>query len=698
MAHELPKTYDPGAIEPRWAEYWIHEKLFSVRTPEAGSPEAAKPVFSLLLPPPNVTGRLHMGHMLNQTEMDIIIRWRRMRGFLTLWLPGTDHAGIATQMMVERQLASEGTSRQKLGREAFVQRVWCWKKQYGSAITAQMKRLGASVDWEREYFTMDENLSRAVTEVFVRLYEQGLIYRGKYIVNWCPRCMTAISDLEVVHEDFAGKLYQIRYPLADDPKQFLVVATTRPETMLGDTAVAVNPNDKRYEKLVGKKLRLPLMDREIPIIADDFADPQFGSGAVKVTPAHDPNDFQIGLRHNLAQLNVMDEQARINENGGPYQGLDRYEAREKILHDLEQRGLLAGIKDHVYAIGKCDRCKTIVEPRLSKQWFVAVNKEPAKAGMSLAEAATRAVTEGHILTTPENYRTIYLQWMENIHDWCISRQLWWGHRIPAWHCAGCKETTVAREAPQACAHCGSTQLEQETDVLDTWFSSALLPFTTLGWPQATRDLEVFYPTTLLITGFDIIFFWMARMIMMGCHFMAPPHRPNLPGDERLSGPAILRESVPFREVYIHALVRDADRQKMSKTKGNVIDPVEITEKYGTDAVRFTLAAMASPGTDIAFNESRIDGYRDFANKIWNAARFVFMNLDRVGGSLTSGAPPEELNRLENRWIYSRFNRVAGEVNESLAAYRFDEAANTVYKFFWGEFCDWYLEIIKPRLS
>jgi valyl-tRNA synthetase len=675
MSHELPKTYDPGAIEVRWAEYWVAEKLFSVKTPEPGSPEAAKPIFTLLLPPPNVTGRLHMGHMLNQTEMDIITRWRRMRGFTALWLPGTDHAGIATQMMVERQLASEGKSRHGLGREAFLQRVWDWKKHYGGAIQAQMKRLGASVDWDREYFTMDENLSRAVTEVFVRLHEQGLIYRGKYIVNWCPRCMTAISDLEVVHEEFAGKLYQIRYPLADDPRQFVTIATTRPETMLGDTAVAVNPKDERYKSLVGKKLRLPLLDREIPIITDDFADPQFGSGAVKVTPAHDPNDFAIGLRHSLPQINVMDDQARINQNGGPYAGLDRYEAREKILRDLEERGLLAGIKDHTLAIGKCDRCKTIVEPRLSTQWFI--NIQP------LADRAIEAVEKGEITFTPENYAKTYFEWMRNIHDWCISRQLWWGHRIPAWHCQACQHITVARTAPAACEKCGSSKITQDNDVLDTWFSSGLLPFTVFGWPEKTRDLDVFYPTTLLITGFDILFFWVARMIMLGCHFMAGHPQGN----------------VPFRNVYIHALVRDADRQKMSKTKGNVIDPIEVTEKYGTDAVRFTLASMASPGTDIAFSESRTDGYRAFANKIWNAARFMFMNLDRVeGASLTSGAKPEQLGKLENRWIYSRFNRVAGQVNQSLADYRFDEAASSIYKFFWGEFCDWYLEIIKPALS
>ena len=684
MSHDLPKTYDPGAIEPRWAEYWIQEELFSVKTPQPGLEEPKKPVFSLLLPPPNVTGRLHMGHMLNQTEMDIIMRWRRMRGSLTLWLPGMDHAGIATQMMVERQLASEGISRQKLGREEFVRRVWSWKKQYGGAIQRQMKRLGASVDWAREYFTMDEDLSRAVIEVFVRLYEEGLIYRGKYIVNWCPRCMTAISDLEVVHEDYAGKLYQIRYPISGEPGQFLTIATTRPETMLGDTAVAVNPKDERYKHLHGKKLLLPLMDREISVITDDFADPQFGTGAVKVTPAHDPNDFQIGLRHNLEQISVMDDQGMMNENAGPYAGHDRFEAREMVLRDLHDRGLAAGTKDHTYAIGKCDRCKTIVEPRLSTQWFVAVNREPKNGGPSLAAVAKQVVEHGEIRITPENFKTIYLQWMENIYDWCISRQLWWGHRIPAWHCLDCKEIMVARSAPAKCSQCGNSRLEQDQDVLDTWFSSALLPFTTLGWPEKTRDQEVFYPTSLLITGFDILFFWVARMIMMGCHFMS-----NHP-----------QGKVPFREVYIHALVRDAERQKMSKTKGNVVDPIEITERYGTDAVRFTLASMASPGTDIAFSESRTEGHRAFANKIWNASRFVFMNLDRLGSdaSLTEGAPEQELDRLENRWILSRFYRVAGEVNQNLANYRFDEAANTIYRFFWGDFCDWYLEIIKPRLS
>ncbi len=698
MPHELPKTYDPNAIEPRWAEYWIREKLFEVKTPAPGD---SRPVFTILLPPPNVTGRLHMGHMLNQTEMDILTRWHRMRGELALWLPGTDHAGIATQMMVERQLATEGIKRQDLGREKFVERVWCWKKQYGGAIQGQMKRLGASVDWSREYFTMDENLNRAVREVFVRLWEQGLIYRGEYIVNWCPRCLTAISDLEVVHEEQQGKLYEIRYPLADGSGS-IHIATTRPETMLGDVAVAVNPNDDRYRNLIGKKLRLPLMNREIPIIADELANPEFGTGAVKVTPAHDPNDFIMGKRHNLPLLKIMDESARINANGGPYAGLDRYEARKRVLADLEAQGILIGAKDHVLSNGKCDRCKTVVEPSLSMQWFIKIQP--------LADRAIAAVTNGHVLFTPENYKAIYMNWMTNIYDWCISRQLWWGHQIPAWYCtnSGCarskadvnSQPIVSREEPFKCPDCGWAT-ERETDVLDTWFSSTLLPFTTLGWPEHTRDLDVFYPTSLLVTGFDILFMWVARMIMMGCHFMKD--MPMADGSPRPDS-----ESVPFREVYIHALVRDAERQKMSKTKGNVIDPIDITEKYGTDAVRFTLAAMASPGTDIAFNESRTEGYRNFANKIWNAARFLFMNIDRASEAgvwnesglkeLIASEAPTSSPDLIDRWIEARFQETAREVNKALEEYRFHEAANLVYQFFWGDLCDLYIEAVKLRLD
>jgi valyl-tRNA synthetase len=691
MPHELPKAYEPGAIETRWADYWISEKLFSVPTPPEGE---TRPVFTLLLPPPNVTGRLHMGHMLNQTQMDIVVRWHRMRGFITLWLPGTDHAGIATQMMVEKQLEKEGKKRRELGREKFVERVWEWKKLYGGAILDQMKRLGASVDWDREYFTMDENLSHAVREVFVRLYEQGLIYRGNYIVNWCPWHETAISDLEVKHEDVAGKLWEIRYPVIGSD-EFITVATTRPETMLGDTAIAVNAKDERYTHLHGKKVLVPLIKREIPIIADELAQPEFGTGAVKVTPAHDPNDFQAGLRHNLPQINVMDARAHMNENAGAYAGLDRYEARKRVLADLQEQGFLVGEKDYALSIGKCDRCGTVIEPRLSEQWFIKIKP--------LAERAKAAVESGEITIVPENYRQIYLNWMTNIYDWCISRQLWWGHRIPAWTCEGCKEVIVAREAPTTCTKCGGARLEQVPDVLDTWFSSGLLPFTTLGWPEKTRDLEVFYPNTLLITGFDILFFWLARMIMFGCHFMQGHEQDAV--IKKASGEADKKDdSVPFRHVYIHALVRDADRQKMSKTKGNVIDPLEIIERFGTDATRFTLAAMAAPGTDIAFSESRTDGYRAFANKIWNAARFMFMNVDRIEPGLrpsnasNSGVVGFAVASLEDRWILSRFNRVAADVNDALATYRFHEAANRIYDFFWGEFCDWYLELIKPSLN
>ena len=691
MPHELPKAYEPGAIETRWAEYWINEKLFHVETPAPGE---TRPVFTLLLPPPNVTGRLHMGHMLNQTQMDILVRWHRMRGFITLWLPGTDHAGIATQMMVERQLAKEGKKRRDMGREKFVERVWEWKREYGGAILDQMKRLGASVDWGREYFTMDENLSRAVREVFVRLYEQGLIYRGKYIVNWCPRCETAISDLEVKHEEVAGKLWEIRYPVIGTD-EFITVATTRPETMLGDTAVAVNAADERYTHLHGKKVLLPLMKREIPIILDEIAKPEFGTGAVKITPAHDPNDFEAGKRHGLEQIDVMDLHARMNENAGPYKGLDRYEAREAVLADLREQGFLVAEKDYTVPLGKCDRCGTAVEPRLSEQWFIKI--------APLAKKAIAAVESGEITIAPENYKQIYLNWMYNIHDWTISRQLWWGHRIPVWHCGDCAEVIVARETPTSCPKCGGAKLEQDTDVLDTWFSSGLLPFTTLGWPEKTRDQEVFYPTTLLITAYEILFFWVARMIMFGCHFMEG-HQQD-PAIKKASGWGDKKDdSVPFRNVYIHSLVRDADRQKMSKTKGNVLDPLDIIERFGTDATRFTLAAMAAPGTDIAFSESRTDGYRAFANKIWNAARFMFMNVDRIepglrpARSANAGIAGFESASLEDRWILSRFNRVAADVNDALATYRFHEAANRIYDFFWGEFCDWYLELIKPGLN
>jgi valyl-tRNA synthetase len=720
-SHELPKAYDPSIIEERWAEYWVKERLFDVPTPKSTQDGTRK--FTILLPPPNVTGRLHMGHMLNQTEMDILTRWHRMLGDLSLWIPGTDHAGIATQMMVERQLKEEGTTRQQMGREAFTRRVWCWRKLYGGAILDQMKRLGASVDWSREYFTMDDRLSIAVKEAFVRLYEQGLIYRGAYIVNWDPSIQTAVSDLEVEHEERTGKLYHIKYPLADGTGS-ITVATTRPETMLGDTAVAVNPTDERYTALIGKKVRVPLTginggpDREVPILADDWAKPEFGTGAVKVTPAHDPNDFAIGQRHNLTAPSILDETAHITLPGSPYDGLDRYAAREKIVADLESQGLLEAVKDHTLTIGLSQRTGVVIEPRLSLQWFLAVNKTPNTGGKSIAQNAIEAVESINgqkpaINFTPEMYKKIYLEWMTNIHDWCISRQLWWGHRIPAWHCKPCGGITVSRETPKTCGNCNSTDIVQETDVLDTWFSSGLLPFTTLGWPNAdadgkpqiTGDLANFYPTTLLVTGFDILFFWVARMIMLGCHFTLDVPMPD--GSKR-----DLANAVPFKEVYIHGLVRDANREKMSKTKGNVINPIDIIERFGTDAVRFTLASMASPGTDIAFSEARTEGYRAFANKIWNAARFLFMNIDRArdaGYKITVKTPTNELNQttepwalpehtpLETRWIFDRLHAVTTEVDRALTNYRFDEAANAIYQFFWGELCDWYLELVKLRL-
>jgi valyl-tRNA synthetase len=692
MEHELPKTYEPSLIEEKWAKYWLNERLFDVATPQAEL-HAAKP-FVQLLPPPNVTGRLHMGHMLNQTEMDILTRWHRMLGDTAVWVPGTDHAGIATQMMVERQLAAEGkTTRQQLGREAFTERVWAWKKEYGGAITDQMQRLGASVDWSREYFTMDEGLNRAVKESFVRLWEQGLIYRGAYIVNWDPQIQTAVSDLEVENEERLGSLYHVRYALADGTGS-IVIATTRPETMLGDVAVAVNASDERYAALIGKMLVLPLVGREIPIIADDWANPEFGTGAVKVTPAHDPNDFAIGQRHHLPSINVMDTSAKIALKGSPYDGMDRFEARKKIVADLDAAGLLVAVKDHTLTLPVSQRTGAVIEPRLSMQWFVKI--------APLAEKAIEAVDKGYIQFTPDNYRKTYDEWMKNIHDWCISRQLWWGHRIPAWHCAGCGEINVSRDTVLVCSQCKGTELVQETDVLDTWFSSGLLPFTVFGWPGEagsqglTPELAAFYPTQVLVTGFDILFFWVARMIMLGCHFMLDVPMPD--GSQRT-----LKDAVPFREVYIHALVRDADRQKMSKTKGNVVDPIEVVKKYGTDAVRFTLASQASPGTDIAFSEARTEGYRAFANKIWNAARFLQMQIERGLEAGYTASFGEESSAsaslpLETRWVFARLSAVCAEVARALAEYRFDEAANAVYQFFWGEFCDWYLELVKLRLD
>ncbi|MGE5489281.1 MAG: valine--tRNA ligase [bacterium] len=667
---QIEKVYEPQRFEPRWAQSWIESGIYRA---DAAAPG---PVFSLVIPPPNVTGSLHIGHMLEHAEIDVTIRWHRMRGDNTLWLPGTDHAGIATQMLVERRLATEGLNRHELGREEFVRRVWQWKEQYGNAIKKQMIRVGASCDWSRERFTLDPGLSRAVREAFVRLYEKGLIYRGEYMVNWCPRCQTALSDLEVPHDPVAGNLWHLRYPVNGIEGRFVTVATTRPETMLGDTAVAINPRDERYRDLHGRTVRLPLMDRDIPIILDEVADPEFGTGVVKVTPAHDPNDFEAGRRHNLPLIQVIDGTAHMTAAAGPYAGLDRFEARKRVVADLDRLGLLERIEAYEVSPGRCQRCKTPVEPLVSTQWFVRTKP--------LAEPAIRAVEDGSIRFTPENWTKTYYEWMYNIRDWCISRQLWWGHRIPAWHCADCREVTVTREDPTRCAHCGSARIEQDPDVLDTWFSSGLWPFSTLGWPEVTTDLRTYYPTSLLITGFDILFFWVARMIMMGIEFTG---------------------QVPFREVYIHGLVRDAERQKMSKTKGNVVDPLELTEKYGTDAVRMGLLSGAAPGTDIVLTDERMESARNFANKLWNAARFVFMNMERSGVEPwipdagrarvpEPGASGEAA--LEDRWIFSRLNAAAEQANRAIERYRYHEAAQILWQFVWHEFCDWYLEIKKLR--
>lgn len=661
---ELEKVYEPQRFEPRWAEWWVEQQLFV-----AGKNRQA-PVFSLVIPPPNVTGSLHMGHMLEHTEIDVTIRWYRMRGYDTLWLPGTDHAGIATQMVVERALAEEGLTRHQLGREKFEQRVWQWKEQYGGTIKRQMIRLGASCDWTRERFTLDPGLSRAVREVFVRLFEKGLIYRGEYMINWCPRCETALSDLEVVYDPTPSNLWYIRYPIRDGGG-YVVVATTRPETMLGDTAVAVNPEDSRYRHLIGKTVILPLMNREIPVVADPIVDPEFGTGVVKITPAHDPNDFEAGKRHKLPSVKVIDEHARMTGEAGPYAGLDRFEARRRVIADLEQQGLLEKIEPYELPLSKCQRCKTPLEPMVSTQWFVRTKP--------LAEPAIQVVKDGRIRFIPENWTKTYFDWMYNIRDWCISRQLWWGHRIPAWHCTDCGGITVDRVDPTECHHCRSPRIEQDPDVLDTWFSSALWPFSTLGWPDQTDDLQRYYPTSLLITGFDILFFWVARMIMMGLECV---------GD------------VPFREVYIHGLVRDAEKQKMSKTKGNVIDPLDVTEKYGTDAVRMALLQGAAPGTDIVLTEERMAASRAFANKIWNAARFLFLRAQDSGFEprLPEGGPDLDGAPLEDRWMFSRLNRVIEQANRAIAQYRYHELAQTLWQFFWHEFCDWYVELKKLRFT
>ena len=658
---ELDKTYEPQRFEPHWAQQWVESGVFHA------DPKAPGPRFSLVVPPPNVTGSMHLGHMLEHSLIDTAVRWHRMSGDNTLFLPGVDHAGIATQMLVERSLAAEGLTRQQLGREEFVRRVWEWKERYGSRITSQMKRIGESCDWSRERFTLSPELSRAVLEAFVRLYERGLIYRGTYMVNWCPGCHTALSDLEVKHEDTQGSLWHIRYPLKDGSRH-LVVATTRPETMLGDTAVAVNPTDPRYSDLAGTTAILPLMNREIPIIFDEVADPQFGTGVVKVTPAHDPNDLEAGKRNKLPQIKVIGEDAKMTAEAGPYAGLDRFAARKRVVADLENLGLLEKIEPYTLAISKCDRCGTVLEPLVSTQWWVKTK--------GLAAKVLDAVNSGRIVFVPDNWNKTFFNWMDNIRDWCISRQLWWGHRIPAWHCANCREITVAREAPTKCAHCGSSRVEQDPDVLDTWFSSGLWPFSTMGWPDDTEDLRTYYPTALLITGYDILFFWAARMMMMGVE---------------------LTGEVPFREVHLHTLVRDPQRKKMSKTKGNVVDPLDINDRFGTDAVRLGLMRSAAPGTDITYSEDRMTAARQFANKIWNAARLILMNME------TSGVAPSfpqagSAETLEDRWIFSRLNRTAESANRALKQHRYHEVAEELWQFFWHDFCDWYLEIKKLRFT
>lgn len=657
---EISKTYQPKDVEERWYKFWEEKNLFQADNLSSKEP------FSIVIPPPNITGSLHMGHALNNTLQDIIIRTKRMQGYNTLWVPGTDHAGIATQNVVEKELRKQNVKREELGRKEFIKRIWLWREQYGNQIILQLKKLGCSCDWSRLRFTMDEGLSKAVREVFVTLYEEGLIYQDNYIVNWCPRCHTALSDIEVEHKETSGKLYYLRYPLLYDPQNYIVVATTRPETMLGDTAVAVNPNDERYRNLIGQRVILPILKREIPIISDSFVDPSFGTGAVKVTPAHDLNDFEMGRRHNLEEINILNKDATLNFNAGLYKDLDRFYGRQKLLEDLKEYNLIEKIEDYQYSMGHCYRCHTIVEPYLSKQWFVRMK--------NLASSAILAVKENKIIFTPESWKKTYFEWMYNIRNWCISRQIWWGHRIPVWYCNNCNDIIVSRIDIKECLRCNSKDIKQDEDVLDTWFSSALWPFSTLGFPEKTRDLEVFYPTSVLSTGFDILFFWVARMIMMGLKF---------------------QNNVPFKRVYIHALIRDAQGQKMSKSSGNVIDPINIIDKFGTDALRFTLAIMAIQGRDILLSPERIKGYRHFCNKIWNAARFILMNTEDL--KETKLDIPKDLT-LADHWIIGRINQLIDKVTISLENYQFNEASKALYDFLWHEFCDWYIELAKISLN
>ena len=659
MSKELAKTYDPKGLEDRIYQKWLDNKYFHAEV----NPD--KKPFTIVMPPPNVTGQLHMGHALDETMQDILIRFKRMEGYEALWQPGTDHAAIATEVKVTEKLKEQGIDKDEIGREEFLKYAWEWKEEYGGKIINQLKKLGASADWDRERFTMDEGCSKAVQEVFIKLYEKGYIYKGSRIINWCPVCQTSISDAEVEHEDQDGFFWHINYPVVGEEGQFVEIATTRPETLLGDTAVAVNPEDERYKHLVGKMLKLPLTDREIPVIADEYVDKEFGTGCVKITPAHDPNDFEVGKRHNLEEINIMNDDATINELGGKYAGMDRYEARKAMVEDLKEQGLLVKVVPHSHSVGTHDRCGTTVEPMIKPQWFVRMKE--------MAQAAIDTLKEGNLTFVPERFDKTYLHWLENIRDWCISRQLWWGHRIPAYYCDECGETVVAREMPQKCPKCGCTHFHQDEDTLDTWFSSALWPFSTLGWPDKTPEMEYFYPTDVLVTGYDIIFFWVIRMVFSGLEQTG---------------------KTPFHHVLIHGLVRDSQGRKMSKSLGNGIDPLEVIDKYGADALRLTLITGNAPGNDMRFYWERVESSRNFANKVWNASRFIMMNLEKA-------EVPSEMNLEDltgaDKWILSKVNTLAKDVTENMDKYELGIAVQKVYDFIWEEFCDWYIEMVKPRL-
>ena len=659
MSKELAKTYDPKGLEERLYQKWLDNKYFHAEVNRDKKP------FTIVMPPPIVTGQLHMGHALDETMQDILIRFKRMQGYEALWQPGTDHAAIATEVKVIEKLKEQGINKEDLGREEFLKHAWAWKEEYGGKIINQLKKLGASADWDRERFTMDEGCSKAVKEVFIRLYEKGYIYKGSRIINWCPVCQTSISDAEVEHEDQDGFFWHINYPIVGEEGRFVEIATTRPETLLGDTAVAVNPEDERYKDLIGKMLKLPLTDREIPVIADEYVDKEFGTGCVKITPAHDPNDFEVGKRHNLEEINIMNDDATINDLGGKYAGMDRYEARKAMVKDLEELGLLVKVVPHSHSVGTHDRCGTTVEPMIKPQWFVRMKE--------MGEAAIKTLQDGNLTFVPERFDKIYMHWLENIRDWCISRQLWWGHRIPAYYCDNCGETVVARELPSVCPKCGCEHLTQDEDTLDTWFSSALWPFSTLGWPDNTEELNYFYPTDVLVTGYDIIFFWVIRMVFSGLEQTG---------------------KTPFHHVLIHGLVRDSQGRKMSKSLGNGIDPLEVIDKYGADALRLTLMTGNAPGNDMRFYWERVEASRNFANKVWNASRFIMMNLEKAE------VPQEiDLNALTgaDKWILSKVNKLAEEVTENMDKYELGIAVQKVYDFIWEEFCDWYIEMVKPRL-